>query len=101
MPLSLRYAAHSDIGLVRTGNEDSGYAGPRLLVVADGMGGAAAGEVASSIVVSSLADLDDDDLGLGILGVALDAHAQHVCWLAGWWCLQGHQCGAGTDTFKL
>ena len=48
MPLSLRYAAHSDIGLVRTGNEDSGYAGPRLLVVADGMGGAAAGEVLSS-----------------------------------------------------
>ena len=74
MTLSLRYAARSDVGLVRTGNEDSGYAGPRLLVVADGMGGHAAGEVASSIVVSSIASLDDDDLG----GDLLDALAESV-----------------------
>ena len=38
MPLMLRYVARSDVGLVREGNEDSGYAGPRLLAVADGMG---------------------------------------------------------------
>ena len=44
--LSLRYAAKSDVGLVRQGNEDSGYVGPRLLLVADGMGGHAAGELA-------------------------------------------------------
>lgn len=74
MTLSLRYAARSDVGLVRAGNEDSGYAGPRLLVVADGMGGHAAGEVASSIVVSSIAALDDDDLG----GDLLDALAESV-----------------------
>jgi PPM family protein phosphatase len=74
MTLSLRYAARSDIGLVRSGNEDSGYAGPRLLVVADGMGGHAAGEVASSIVVASMAALDDDDLG----GDLLDALAEAV-----------------------
>lgn len=67
MTLSLRYAARSDVGLVRAGNEDSGYAGPRLLVVADGMGGHAAGEVASSIVVASVASLDDDDLGGDLL----------------------------------
>jgi protein phosphatase len=65
--LSLRYAAGSDVGLVRAGNEDSGYAGPRLLVIADGMGGHAAGEVASSLVVASLASLDDDDLGGDLL----------------------------------
>ena len=38
-PVTLRFAARSDVGLVRAGNEDSGYAGPRLLMVADGMGG--------------------------------------------------------------
>ena len=41
--LSLRYAARSDVGLARRGNEDSGYAGGHMLVVADGMGGHAAG----------------------------------------------------------
>jgi PPM family protein phosphatase len=54
MTLRMRYAATSDVGLVRTGNEDSGYAGPGLLVVADGMGGHAAGEVASAAAVRSV-----------------------------------------------
>ncbi|CAB4896337.1 MAG: hypothetical protein F2806_03595 [Actinobacteria bacterium] len=56
--MQLRYAARSDVGLVRPGNEDSGYAGPRLLVVADGMGGHAAGELASATAVAMLAELD-------------------------------------------
>jgi protein phosphatase len=41
-------AARTHVGLVRTGNEDSGFAGPTLLLVADGVGGNAAGEVASA-----------------------------------------------------
>ena len=61
MTLVLRYAARSDRGLVRANNQDSVYAGPRLLAVADGMGGHAAGEVASKIVVAALAPLDDED----------------------------------------
>jgi protein phosphatase len=61
MPV-LRYAARSDVGLVRQGNEDSGYAGPRLLLVADGMGGHAAGELASAIAVATVANLDLDDV---------------------------------------
>jgi serine/threonine protein phosphatase PrpC len=52
--LMIRYAARSDVGLVRDGNEDSGYAGPRLLAVADGMGGHAAGELASSTAIDEL-----------------------------------------------
>jgi serine/threonine protein phosphatase PrpC len=58
--LTLRYAVRSDRGLVRGNNEDSVYAGPRLLAIADGMGGHAAGEVASKIVISTLERLDED-----------------------------------------
>ena len=58
MSLSLRYAARSHVGLIRDGNEDSGYASARLLVIADGMGGQAAGEIASAVAVETLAELD-------------------------------------------
>ena len=58
MSLSLRYAARSHVGLIRPGNEDSGYASARLLVIADGMGGQAAGEIASAVAVQTLAELD-------------------------------------------
>lgn len=67
MTLSLRFAAGSHKGMIREGNEDSGYAGPRLLAIADGMGGQAAGEVASSEVISTLVPLDDDIPGSDIL----------------------------------
>ena len=56
--LQFRFAAETDTGLVRDNNEDSAFAGPYLLAVADGVGGAAAGEVASATttyVVSAMA----------------------------------------------
>src|SRR5580704_17510595 len=62
MTLALHYALRSDVGLLREGNEDSAYAGPHLLVIADGMGGHAAGEVASAVAVSALAPLDSQNL---------------------------------------
>lgn len=60
MTLTLRYAARSDRGLIREGNQDSVYAGPRLLAVADGMGGMAAGDVASNLAIAAMAQLDED-----------------------------------------
>ncbi|MDX6223906.1 MAG: family protein phosphatase, partial [Frankiales bacterium] len=76
MTISLRYAARSDTGLVREGNEDSVYAGPRLLAVADGMGGHAAGEVASAVVIAGVSVLDDDVPGTDLLGALKKAVLQ-------------------------
>lgn len=58
----LRYAARSDVGLRRPGNEDSGLADRQLLMVADGMGGHAAGELASAMAVATFAELADEGL---------------------------------------
>jgi serine/threonine protein phosphatase PrpC len=60
----LQYAAISDVGRVRKDNQDSGYAGPWLLTVCDGVGGAARGDLASSTAIGQLRRLDqppDDD----------------------------------------
>jgi serine/threonine protein phosphatase PrpC len=75
MTLALRYAVRSDVGLLREGNEDSAYAGPHLLAVADGMGGHAAGEVASAATITTIAPLDDDRLGADLVDALADAVA--------------------------
>ena len=60
IPMSQLYfatAARSAVGLVRKGNEDSALTSPHVIAVADGMGGHAAGEVASKIAISALAEI--------------------------------------------
>jgi PPM family protein phosphatase len=54
--LAIRYASRSDVGLVRETNQDSAYAGTRLLAVADGMG--SAGSLASAAVIDALKPLE-------------------------------------------
>ena len=56
--LTWEYLAHSEVGLVRKNNQDSGLVSADLLVVADGMGGAAAGDLASAVAVDTLAHTD-------------------------------------------
>jgi protein phosphatase len=76
MPLALRYLAHSEVGLVRKNNQDSAYISPTMLVVADGMGGAAAGDLASAVAVRELKAADGSHTGdemLAVLAGAIDA----------------------------
>ncbi|MCE3275770.1 MAG: pstP [Propionibacteriaceae bacterium] len=75
MTLQLSYVAHSEIGLIRKNNQDSGYASPHLLIVADGMGGAAAGDLASAVAIDTIRKIDSPTAGDDMLEVlALAIH---------------------------
>ncbi|HNV11849.1 MAG TPA: protein phosphatase, partial [Propionibacteriaceae bacterium] len=67
MAFSLAFRGHSEIGLVRKNNQDSAYASPTMLVVADGMGGAAAGDLASAVAITEIRASDGHFEGEGML----------------------------------
>ena len=80
MVFSLRFEAHSEVGRIRKNNQDSGYASPTMLVVADGMGGAAAGDLASAVAAVTARDADAHLYGHDMLphmqGIIDDANAR-------------------------
>lgn len=71
MKIAFRLEARSDTGLKRSKNDDSGYGGRYLAVVADGMGGHVGGDVASATTVLNLTPLDHPDFENGTGGVYL------------------------------
>jgi PPM family protein phosphatase len=82
--LQLRYIAHSEIGPIRKNNQDSGFASPHLLVVADGMGGAAAGDLASAVAIDTVRDVDQATSGeqmLTVLGSAVGRANERIAHL--------------------
>src|SRR4051812_46379104 len=81
MSLILEAAAASDVGLVRTNNEDAAHVSRRLVAVADGIGGQPAGELASRIVIRALAELDEEPVGsdpLSPLRAAVEAASEQI-----------------------
>ncbi len=77
MALTWRFSAVTDIGRTRKKNDDSGYAGPHFVMVADGMGGAAAGDLASAVAVQTMQRLDappPDNLLEALAGALLRAN---------------------------
>lgn len=71
MNATASFGSRTDIGCVRDHNEDSLVVAPPLFAVADGMGGHAAGEVASEIAVNTLAELAPDHADSELLGRAV------------------------------
>lgn len=69
-------AGRTHVGLVRAGNEDSGFAGPTLMLVADGVGGNAAGEVASATTAYVVSASARSRVGLRPSGVLAGAVAE-------------------------
>ncbi len=77
---SLRFEAHSEVGRVRKNNQDAGYASPTMLMVADGMGGAAAGDLASAVAATVAANADQrlqgEEMLANMRGVVDDVNTQ-------------------------
>lgn len=81
MPYAINTTARTDPGLERENNEDSYHVGNRLIVVADGMGGHKAGEVASAITAEHFADIDEqavDPRLYDTLAAAIDESSEAI-----------------------
>jgi PPM family protein phosphatase len=73
----LKFAAISDVGRYRKDNQDSGYAGPHLLAVCDGVGGAARGDIASATALAQIKRLDSENIERPDLAVTAAVQQAH------------------------
>ncbi len=64
----------TDVGNAREANQDSGFAGERVIIVADGMGGHLGGDVASSLVVSKFKDIEETVTPQEFVDIAVEAN---------------------------
>ncbi len=81
MPYAINTTTRTDPGLQRENNEDSYHVGNRLIVVADGMGGHEAGEVASAITAQHFADIDEQAIDprlYNTLAAAIDESSEAI-----------------------
>lgn len=81
MTFSLSFVAHSEVGRIRKNNQDAGYASPTMLLVTDGMGGAAAGDLASAVASTEAArsdarSADGDEMLERISGIVARANTK-------------------------
>lgn len=78
MTIEVRWGSATHVGCVRTANQDAVLAGPVVFAVADGMGGHAAGEVASAIAVARMASLSANPTGNAVLAAVHEANAEVI-----------------------
>ena len=87
----IRFGIRTDRGRVRTNNEDAVFAQGRVFAVADGMGGAEFGEVASATAVEVVGEWCDrlEALALLLLELVLEMGGASISATGGRWSIQG------------